>query len=64
MYVNITPEKTYTNLENLFNGDKALGQSMNSEMKPVIDDTVGEIIKNIMNNVYAKYPQKDLFLQN
>lgn len=73
--VSINPSRAYINLENLFNGDKALGQSMNIflnenwktifvEMKPVIDDAIGEIVKNIMNNVFAKYPYQEMFLQN
>lgn len=33
-----------------------------TEMKPIIDDAVGEIVKNIINNVFAKIPYKDLFV--
>lgn len=71
--VRLIPGKAYINMSNLFNGDEALGKSMNAflnenwkiilmEMEPVIDDAVGKIVKNIMNNVFAKYPYKDLFL--
>lgn len=34
------------------------------EMKPVIDEAIGEIVKNIINNVFAKIPYKDLFIAN
>lgn len=71
----IKPKNVLTTLENLFNGDKALGESMNKflnenwevifdEMKPVIDEAIGEIVKNIINNVFAKIPYKDLFIAN
>lgn len=32
-----------------------------AEMKPVVDDTCGKVVKNIINNVFAKIPYKDLF---
>lgn len=73
--MSIKPKNVLTTLENLFNGDKALGESMNKflnenwevifdEMKPVIDEAIGEIVKNIINNVFAKIPYKDLFIAN
>jgi hypothetical protein len=59
------------NFENLFN-DKALSDNMNmflnenwqellAELKPNIATTFGEIIENVINNVFSKRPYKELF---
>lgn len=65
--------KFYLNFTNLFNGDKALGNTMNTflndnwedilkELKPSIDDAFGQIFRNIINNSFSKIPHGDLFL--
>lgn len=63
------------NLENLFNGDKALGNNMNqflnenwrdilNELKPSIVFAVEEILKGIVNRIFAKIPYESVFLDN
>lgn len=65
----------YMQLSNLFNGDKLLGDNMNlflndnwqdilKELKPVTKDAFGKIFMSIINNVFAKLPYKDMFLEN
>jgi len=60
-------------LTNLFNGDKALGDNMNlfinenwrdilKELKPSIQDTISQILQNIINRIFAKIPYDDIFL--
>ncbi|KAK9686882.1 hemolymph juvenile hormone binding protein (JHBP) [Popillia japonica] len=54
-------------LENLFNGDKELGEAMNlflndnwksvaNEIKPVLEDTIANIFKKFANKIFHKYP--------
>lgn len=63
------------NLENLFNGDKALGDNMNqflnenwrdilNELKPSVTYAVEEILKGIINRIFAKVPYESVFLEN
>lgn len=64
----------HINLENLFNGDKALGENMNqflnqnwrdilNELKPAITFAVEEILKGIINRIFSKIPYNEIFLQ-
>lgn len=59
-------------LENLFNGDKALGDNMNvflnqnwrdifNELKPAITFAVEEILKGIINRIFIRIPYSDIF---
>lgn len=61
------------NFENLYNGDKTLGPSTNQflnqnwgailhELKPVISNNIGDILKKIIGTVFATYPYEDFFL--
>lgn len=54
-------------LDDLFDGDAELGESMNlflndnwknvaSEVKPVLEDTIAMIFKKFANKIYHKYP--------
>lgn len=63
------------NFDNLFNGDKVLGDSMNQflnenwsdilkELKPVLNKAIGGIYKAIAKPVFAKFPYADLFLDD
>lgn len=65
----------HINLENLFNGDKALGDNMNlflnenwrdilNELKPAIVLSVEEILKGIINRIFAKIPYDEVFLKS
>ncbi|KAL5240746.1 hypothetical protein ACI65C_008157 [Semiaphis heraclei] len=61
------------NLENLFNGNKQLGDSMNSilnqnwevlleELKPAFEEAIGAISQDIVNKVFQKTAYSDIFL--
>lgn len=65
--------RLHINLENLFNGDKALGDNMNlflnqnwrdilTELKPAITFAVEEILKGIINRIFMKVPYNEIFL--
>lgn len=56
----------------LFNGDKILGDNLNSflnenwsdilnEMKPAINHTFGTVFRMVINKVFEKIPYKDFF---
>jgi len=68
-------EKLHIQLDNLFNGDKALGDNMNlflnenwrdilTELKPAITIAVEEILKGIINRIFAKVPHQEAYLPN
>lgn len=59
---------------NLFNGDKALGDNMNTflnensrdilnELKPAITSALEQIFETIINRIFAKVPYKELYLE-
>lgn len=63
--------KLHVRLDNLFNGNKALGDTMNQflndnwkeiydELKPGVLDALGQVVVNLVNNVFAKMPYDDL----
>ncbi|XP_031638896.1 protein takeout-like [Contarinia nasturtii] len=67
-------ERLHINLDNLFNGDKALGENMNqflnenwrdilNELKPSISFAVEEILKGIINRIFLKIPYSEIFLK-
>ncbi|KAE8747297.1 hypothetical protein FOCC_FOCC005941 [Frankliniella occidentalis] len=54
-------------LDNLFDGDKELGEIMNKflnenwrtvakEVQPILEDTIGELFKTFANKIYHMYP--------
>lgn len=62
------------NFENLFNGDKALGDNMNlfvnenwkvlyDELKPDFQRGLGNTFKEVMTKIFAKYPYEKFFEQ-
>lgn len=64
--------RLHINLENLFNGDKRLGDNMNqflntnwrdilTELKPAIKYAVEEILKGIINRIFMKIPYEEVF---
>lgn len=64
--------RLHINLANLFNGDKALGDNMNlflnenwqdilKELKPAIVLAFEEILKGIINRIFAKVPYEEIF---
>lgn len=67
--------RMHINLENLFNGDKALGDNMNqflnqnwrdilNELKPAITFAVEEILKGIINRIFMKVSYDEIYSQN
>lgn len=65
--------RLHMNFENLFNGDKALGDNMNvflnenwrdilTELKPAITFAVEEILKGLINRIFMKVPYNEIFL--
>lgn len=66
--------RLHINLENLFNGNKELGENMNqflnqnwrdilNELKPAINFAIEELLKSIINRIFAKVPYSDIFLK-
>ncbi|CAO1407089.1 unnamed protein product [Diamesa serratosioi] len=64
--------RLYLKLENLFNGDKALGDNMNlflndnwedilKELKPAVSDALSQIFAAIINAVFGKVPYNEIF---
>jgi Haemolymph juvenile hormone binding protein (JHBP) len=60
-------------MDNLFNGDKALGDNMNmfmnenwqdilNELKPAFSEAIGQILENIINNVFSKFAYSEAWL--
>lgn len=70
--VDFTTSKFSLSLTGLFNGDKALNDNMNAilndswrdvlkDLKPSISDTVGEIIRFTLNNIFDIIPYDQFF---
>ncbi|RZF36621.1 hypothetical protein LSTR_LSTR007324 [Laodelphax striatellus] len=68
----INVKKATIHMNNLFNGNKQLGDAMNNfmsqnfdavfqELKPVIDEAIAIILKDIIKKLFAKFPVKALF---
>ncbi|KRT83800.1 hemolymph juvenile hormone-binding protein, partial [Oryctes borbonicus] len=66
-YVDFNIGHASVRLENLFNGDKELGEAMNlflndnwksvaDEIKPILEDTIASIFKRFANKIFHKYP--------
>lgn len=69
----IKPELVHFQFNNLFNGDKALGDNMNNfinenwheiyqELEPSFTKAISLIAKQMINNVFAKYPYETFFV--
>ncbi|XP_055679564.1 protein takeout-like [Lutzomyia longipalpis] len=72
--ITMTSTKLWMNFENLFNGDKVLGDTTNAflnenwmdifnELKPNISKSYAAAIQTIINKVFAKFPYKEYFLE-
>lgn len=70
----IEPGRLYINLENLFRGDKRLGDSTNAflnenwqdiykELRGSVEDTFTQVLTGIINNFFAKNKYNTLFLE-
>jgi hypothetical protein len=62
----------YLQLDNLFNGNKALGDNMNlflnenwqiilQELKPPVREALAQIFASLVNRVFDKLPYVDMF---
>lgn len=62
-------------LDNLFNGDKLLGDTTNmflnenweeviNELKPALRNAMGIITGNVIRSVFEKYPYEDFWTTN
>ncbi|XP_061390853.1 protein takeout-like [Musca vetustissima] len=67
-------ENVKYHLENLFNGDKVLGETMNrflnenwkdiyEELKPAFSKMFNALVKSRLETVFGKYPSEEYFLQ-
>ncbi|XP_014293289.1 protein takeout [Halyomorpha halys] len=69
----ISPKRTFFQLENLFNGDKALGDNMNlflnenhaqivNELKPAVSKALSQAFLQVANQVFSKIPANEIKL--
>lgn len=67
--------RVYMNFENLFNGDKLLGDTTNlflnenwedviNELKPALRDAIGAIAGNVIKSVFSKFPYSNYWLDD
>lgn len=67
------PEKVTYNFENLFNGDKALGDAMNKvlndnnmvifeDVKQGYEASFDIIFKDLVNKIFARIPLNEIFV--
>ncbi|KAJ9577445.1 hypothetical protein L9F63_005946 [Diploptera punctata] len=72
-HLTFDPEKFQIHLENLFNGNKLLGDNMNRFMNenwrdilkdvgPAVAEAVGEYIRLVLNSIYKSVPYEDVFI--
>ncbi|KAL1488296.1 hypothetical protein ABEB36_015245 [Hypothenemus hampei] len=70
----ITPKKMITHFDNLFNGNKLLGDNMNSvikeewaalyfDVKPSVDKNYAEVFKHYAQELFNKIPANQIFSQ-
>lgn len=68
----LDPENVNFHFENLFNGDKALGDNMNefmnnnwqeifAELSPSVSKALGLVVKAMMNKFFEKLPYAEYF---
>lgn len=66
--------RMYLSLENLFNGNKALGDNMNmflnenwqvilQELKPAVRETLAQILSSTISSIFDKLSYDDIFLE-
>lgn len=66
--------RLHINLENLFNGNKLLGDNMNlflnenwrdilTELKPAVNLALEELFKGIINRIFLRIPYNDIFIE-
>ncbi|KAF6215777.1 hypothetical protein GE061_000112 [Apolygus lucorum] len=71
MLLKVTGKKVYFKFDNLFNGDKRLGDNMNvflnenweliwEEVQPAISASLGQAVKEISNRIFGKVPSTEI----
>lgn len=71
--VNFNTTRMHLTMDNLFNGDKLLTDSMNSfldqnwrliidELKPSLQNAIGEVDRDMMQPLFDKFAYKDMWL--
>lgn len=72
--LDLEPKKMIYKVENLFNGDKALGDNMNlflnenwreifNEVRASLTKAYGEVFRTIINSVFSKFPYNKYLLE-
>uniref|UniRef100_A0A1B0CZX5 Uncharacterized protein n=2 Tax=Phlebotomus papatasi TaxID=29031 RepID=A0A1B0CZX5_PHLPP len=72
--ITMTTTKLWLNFDNLYNGDKLLGETTNAflnenwmdifnELKPDISKSYASAIQTIINNIFAKLPYREYFIE-
>lgn len=72
--LSIEPKRVYFDFENLFNGDKILGQAtlnffnehwkdIFEEIRPQYEESFGLVFKEIANRIFTKVPFDEIFLE-
>lgn len=67
------PKRASSHFDNLFNGDKRLGdvtnqvmndnwQELHKEINPVVAETISVYLTNILNNLFRQVPFDEVFL--
>lgn len=70
--ISLTVTKIHFKFDNLYNGDKVLGDNTNlflnenwSEVWPEVKESIyeafGQIFENVIKNIFAKHPYKSFF---
>lgn len=70
----VEPKQMFLHFENLYRGDKRLGESTNQflnenwadiyrELRPSIEDTIAQVLKGIIGNFFAKTTYEKLFTE-
>lgn len=70
--IKLIPKRVHLHFENLFNGDKVLGEAMNrfmnenwelifNELKGGYEDTLSYVFKEVTNKLFTKVPMDTIF---
>lgn len=73
--LSFTTTRIYMRLDNLYNGDKILGESTNAflnenwnevfpEIRKSVFDALSQIVEYYMTNIFTKIPYDELFAQS
>ncbi|XP_054276420.1 protein takeout-like [Macrosteles quadrilineatus] len=74
MKLEFTTQKLHISLSNLFNGDKRLGDNMNTflnenwqdilkELQPAIEEALGQTFRIVANRIFHKVPLNQIYIE-